>query len=88
MQILIYEYASGGGYAGRPVSSSVLCEGYAMLRALAADFKAAGHSVATILDSRLVAFKVPLQADCTAQVASSGELDAPKDRYSWKAENQ
>ena len=57
-----------------------------MLRALAADFKAAGHSVATILDSRLVAFKVPLQADCTAQVASSGELDAAFEAATESAE--
>ena len=76
MQILVYEHVSGGGFAGKPVSPTFLSEGYAMLRALAADFKAAGHSVATLLDSRLAEFNPPLEADCVARVTSSLELDA------------
>ena len=76
MRILVYEYVSGGGYAGKPISPSVLSEGFAMLRALAADFKAAGHAVATILDSRIAAFNPPLEAECIAHVASFDESEA------------
>jgi predicted ATP-grasp superfamily ATP-dependent carboligase len=76
LQILLYEYASGGGYAGRSLQPSVLCEGYAMLRALTADFKAAGHTVTSILDSRVAAFNAPLEADSSAQITSPDELKA------------
>ena len=76
MKVLVYEYVSGGGYAGKPVSPSVLSEGFAMLRALAGDFKAAGHAVATVLDSRLAEFNPPLEADCIARVESVAESEA------------
>lgn len=76
MRILVFEYVSGGGFAGKPVSPGALSEGFAMLRALSADFKAAGHSVATVLDSRLAAFGAPLEADCVARVSSDVESAA------------
>ncbi|MCW4019483.1 MAG: ATP-grasp domain-containing protein [Candidatus Bathyarchaeota archaeon] len=70
MRILIYEHVSGGGYADQPTPPSLLCEGYAMLRGLTTDFKAAGHQVTVLLDSRLAAFNPPLQADKTSIVSS------------------
>lgn len=70
MRILVYEFVSGGGYAEDSLPSSVLSEGFSMLRGLTADFKAAGHSVATVLDSRLAAFNPPLEAECEARVTS------------------
>ena len=41
-----------------------------MLRAIVADFKAAGHSVTTVLDARLAALNPPLEADHILPVAS------------------
>ena len=79
MRILVYEYVSGGGYAGKPVSPSILCEGFGMLRALALDFKEAGHQVTTVLDSRLAALNPPLVAECTKTAASLAEAEAAFD---------
>ncbi|HTY74919.1 MAG TPA: ATP-grasp domain-containing protein [Candidatus Nanoarchaeia archaeon] len=63
MKILIYEYVSGGGFAGQPLAPSLLSEGFAMLRGLTTDFKVAGHEVTVLLDSRLADFSPPLAAD-------------------------
>lgn len=79
MKVLIYEYISGGGYAGKPVPPSILSEGFAMLRALALDFKEAGHHVATLLDSRLAAFNPPLTAECSSVAASTVESNTAFD---------
>ena len=54
LRILVYEYFSGGGLGDNPLSLSILCEGLGMLRNLISDFKVAGHSVTTILDSRIL----------------------------------
>jgi hypothetical protein len=56
LRILVYEYFSGGGLEDNPFSASILCEGLSMLKNLISDFKAAGHSVTTILDSQLINF--------------------------------
>jgi predicted ATP-grasp superfamily ATP-dependent carboligase len=63
LKVLLYEFVSGGGYADQPVPSSLLSEGYAMLRGLTEDFQAAGHHVTAVLDSRLAQFKQPMQPD-------------------------
>lgn len=70
MKILLYEHVSGGGFAGQSIPSSLLSEGYAMLRGLTADFKAAGHTVTILIDSRLVPLTGPLGADNIIQVTS------------------
>ena len=75
MRILVYEHVSGGGYASKPLPLGVLSEGFAMLRGVAADFKAAGHEVAVLLDSRLVVFAPPIEADNILGVGSCGEAD-------------
>ncbi|MCW3997509.1 MAG: ATP-grasp domain-containing protein [Candidatus Bathyarchaeota archaeon] len=54
MRILIYEYFSGGGLTNNSLASSMLCEGLGMLKTLISDFKAAGHFIITILDSRII----------------------------------
>lgn len=71
MKILLYEHISGGGFAGEPLPSSLLSEGYAMIRGLTADFKAAGHNVTVLLDSRLTPLVSQLNADHTVQVSSN-----------------
>jgi predicted ATP-grasp superfamily ATP-dependent carboligase len=47
-----------------------------MLRTLTADFKAAGHSVTTTLDSRIAKLNPPVEADCVMPVFSSQEAQA------------
>jgi predicted ATP-grasp superfamily ATP-dependent carboligase len=75
LNLLIYEHVSGGGYAKEIISASILSEGYAMLRSLIADFKASGHQVTTLLDSRLTDFNPPLEADETIPISSSKRLN-------------
>ena len=73
MKILIYEYVSGGGYAEQPLPPSVLAEGYAMLRGLIADFKAAGHEISVLLDERISRFDASLDADLVIPICHSEE---------------
>jgi predicted ATP-grasp superfamily ATP-dependent carboligase len=75
LKLLIYEYVSGGGFAEKPMPSSILSEGFSMLRALISDFKAAGHSVTTVLDSRLAVLNPPIEADCIVPVSSFQEAE-------------
>ena len=76
MRILVYEHVSGGGFADEPISASVLSEGFGMLRTLAADFKAAGHNVTTMLDARIARLNPPIPADCVMLVFSCQETQA------------
>jgi predicted ATP-grasp superfamily ATP-dependent carboligase len=76
LKLLVYEHVSGGGFAGEAIPPSVLCEGFGMLRTLTADFKAAGHSVTTTLDSRIAKLNPPVEADCVMPVFSSKEAQA------------
>ncbi len=75
MRILVYEHASGGGFAEEPMSQDVLAEGFAMLRSLVSDFKAAGQQVTTLLDSRVAAFNPPLDAQHIVTVFSRQEVN-------------
>ena len=68
LKILIYEHVSGGGYAEQPLPPRVLAEGYAMLRSLIADFKAAGHETTVLLDERISRLDTPLDADLVIPV--------------------
>jgi tyramine---L-glutamate ligase len=53
MRILVHEFVSGGGLAGRPVPRSLGREGSAMLAALVADLAAiGGHQIVTTSDPR------------------------------------
>jgi len=75
LNLLIFEYVSGGGYANQKLSTSILSEGYGMLRSLISDCKATGHNVTTFLDSRLKTFNPPNEADKIISVSSSNEVD-------------
>ena len=68
MRLLVYEHVSGGGYAGQPISPSVLSEGFGMLRSIVSDFKSAGDEVTVLLDARLSKLNPPVVADCTVPV--------------------
>jgi len=52
-RILVYEYASGGGLAGRRVPPSLQREGAAMRAALVADLLAIGHEIVSAADARV-----------------------------------
>lgn len=53
MRILVHEFVSGGGLAGRCVSASLAREGAAMSRALVADLAAIpGHQIVATADAR------------------------------------
>lgn len=73
MKIIIYEYVTGGGYADQPLPMSILAEGYAMLRCITADLKAAGHEVTVLLDSRISKLNPPLNADFTVPIQTGNE---------------
>ena len=73
MRFLVYEHVSGGGFADVPLPASVLSEGFGMLRTLAADFKAAGHKVITLIDARIARLNPPILADCIVPVFSCQE---------------
>jgi tyramine---L-glutamate ligase len=73
LRVIVYEHISGGGYAEQPIPPSILCEGFGMLRGVVSDFKAAGHEVTVLLDSRLSKLKSPINADCIAPIVYSKE---------------
>ncbi len=58
-----------------------------MLRSIVADFKAAGHSVATVLDSRLAALNPPLDADSIVPVSSFQEAERAIQKLSETADS-
>jgi len=68
LRLLVYEYVSGGGCAGQPISPSVLSEGFAMLRSIVSDFKSADHEVTVLLDTRLSKLNPPIVADYTIPI--------------------
>jgi predicted ATP-grasp superfamily ATP-dependent carboligase len=86
LRLLIYEHVSGGGFADEPIPSGVLSEGFAMLRTLISDFKAAGHYVTTTLDSRLAGLNPPIGADCIVPVFSSREVQVAIRKVSASAD--
>ncbi|MCW4046722.1 MAG: ATP-grasp domain-containing protein [Candidatus Bathyarchaeota archaeon] len=86
MKLLVFEHASGGGFAETPLPQGVLTEGFAMLRAAVSDFKAAGHEVATLLDSRVAVFNPPLDADFVVPVSSQQEAKETLRRLSESAD--
>ncbi|MEJ2280542.1 MAG: ATP-grasp domain-containing protein [Candidatus Bathyarchaeota archaeon] len=70
MNLLIVEYISGGGYSNQKLSGNILSEAYGMLRNIISDFKALGHQVTTLIDSRLIAFNPPNEADRMITISS------------------
>ncbi len=86
MRLLIHEHVSGGSFADEPIPSGVLSEGFAMLRTLISDFKAAGHYVTTTLDSRLARLTPPIDADCIVPVFSSREVQVAIRKVSASAD--
>jgi predicted ATP-grasp superfamily ATP-dependent carboligase len=78
MHVLLYEHFCSGGLAGRPLAAGLLTEAAAMLRALAEDFQATGHTISVLLDERL-AWPLPGRMVPVA-AASPGQAVAALDR--------
>jgi predicted ATP-grasp superfamily ATP-dependent carboligase len=76
LRLLVYEHVSGGGFVDEAIPASVLSEGFGMLATVISDFKAAGHNVTTMLDSRIAKLNPHIAADCVVRVFSSKETEA------------
>ena len=81
-----YEHASGGGFADNSISTGILSEGFSMLRTLISDFKDAGHTVTTTLDSRVAKLKPPILADCSVPISSTEEIPTALQELSEQAD--
>jgi len=69
MRILVYEFFSGGGLAGRKVPASLAREGSAMLTALLSDLAVIrGHQIVTAVDPR---FSLALPPGVPAAIVES-----------------
>jgi tyramine---L-glutamate ligase len=80
VRILVYEFASGGGLAGRHVPASLAREGSAMRAALVADLHAIGqHEIVTTADAR-VGRDVPRGVDVVALPAGDRARETALDR--------
>jgi predicted ATP-grasp superfamily ATP-dependent carboligase len=86
LRLLVYEHVSGGGFADEPIPLSVLGEGFGMLRTVIADFRAAGHTVTTLLDSRIARLNPPIDADCVVPVFSPQEAPENIQKVSEQAD--
>src|SRR2546425_87351 len=74
MRILVHEFFSGGGLAGRSVPASLAREGSAMLIALIADLAAIdGHQIVTTVDPRFP-LSVPVGVDVITMSRARGTL--------------
>ena len=62
-KIFIFEFVSGGGYNKVDIPSSLISEGYAMLRTTIGDFKKLGFQIITLLDIRIEFLSQYLKAD-------------------------
>ncbi|MEJ2279885.1 MAG: ATP-grasp domain-containing protein [Candidatus Lokiarchaeota archaeon] len=69
-EIFIFEYISGGGFNRIQIPSSLLCEGYSMLRSLISDFSKVGFKIKTLLDKRIEFLSSFLDADKILSVSS------------------
>ena len=76
MRILVHEFVSGGGFAGRDVPSSLAREGAAMRAALVSDLAAIGrHRIVTTADPRFLFAAPPSVEVVTLSRARAALLD-------------
>jgi predicted ATP-grasp superfamily ATP-dependent carboligase len=69
--VFIFEFVSGGGFNSVDIPSSLLCEGYAMLRSLINDFYEFGFNIKTLLDERMRFYSTYLKSDKILLVKST-----------------
>jgi len=79
MRILVYEFVTGGGYAGRRVPASLAREGLAMRTALVADLASIGsHQIVTTMDRR---FRRPAPRGVDVVEMASGPQALPESLF-------
>ncbi|MFX1478782.1 MAG: ATP-grasp domain-containing protein [Promethearchaeota archaeon] len=66
--ILIFEFASGGGFSQVNIPISLLCEGFGMLNSIITDFKLLDFEIFTLLDFRIFDLSRFLLADNIIQI--------------------
>jgi tyramine---L-glutamate ligase len=77
VRILVYEFFSGGGLAGRDIPASLAREGAAMLTALIADLAAIdGHQIVTTVDPRF-SLSVPAGVEVVTMKRTRGAFLDP-----------
>jgi predicted ATP-grasp superfamily ATP-dependent carboligase len=86
LKLFVYEHVSGGGFSDKLLPPSILSEGFGMLRTVISDFKTAGHSVTTMLDSRLAVLTPPIEADCIVPISSLREAKTAFQKISESAD--
>ena len=69
-QVFIFEFICGGGFNKTSIPTSLLCEGFGMLRSIISDFKSLNFSITTILDSRIFFLSPLLKVDEVIQVGA------------------
>lgn len=72
--IFVFEYVSGGGFNTEEISSSLLCEGYAMLRSILEDFKKLKFQTITQLDERIFNLSDYLNQDDLSLVTANDDF--------------
>lgn len=82
----MFEYATGGGFAGKKMPSEILCDGYGMFKAFISDLKALGCQVTVTLDWRLKPSLRPLSIDEAIFIRSPRELNPAIRRLSAAAD--
>ena len=63
MNILVFEFASGGFAKGNEFGNSILVEGFAMLKLIAEGLKRSGHEVIAVLDARIMKWNPKLKTN-------------------------
>ncbi len=74
MRIFVQEYATGGGLVNNPLHTSLLIEGFAILRALILNFKKCGYEVVTTIDFRLKQLESFLAADIIKPITTKQSI--------------
>lgn len=62
-KIFIFEFVSGGGFNKEEIPTSLLCEGFSMLRSVVGDFGNLDFTISTLLDHRISFLSPLLDAD-------------------------
>ena len=74
-RIFVFEYTVGGGFYAEEITSSLLCEGYAMLRSIVEDFKNLGYEIITQIDQRILYLVKYLSVDQFYPVDSDNKFN-------------
>ncbi|TFF90223.1 MAG: ATP-grasp domain-containing protein, partial [Promethearchaeota archaeon] len=73
--IFIFEYISGGGFNKVNIPSSLLCEGFSMLRSLIMDFNQLSFDISTLIDERIQFLSSYLRTENIVTVKSTDSFN-------------